>query len=537
MTFFSGNISHLELFSLGTITALMLAIGFAVYVSNKKSATNVAFFVLAIVAVMWSLANFLIYQSSDSNVVLWLMRALLFFATWFAFALFYFYTVFPGDSFKSSPYVRFVLVPISICVSLLTLTPYVFERILAFGADGRVESVSTGTGIALFGIYVVPLVIFSFVLLLVKTRRATHVVRRSYEIILAGTTITFSLILFFNFVLPAFFQNSTYVTFGSLFILPFIAATAYAIMRHHLFNIKIISTAILCALLAILAIVDVLLSDQLFTLLFRAAVFTLVLGVGFLLIRGVFREVQQRELIEKQEKELEEVNRQQEGLLHFISHEVKGYLTKGEAAFAAIYAGDYGEVNSKLHTMSGLALADTRKGVNTVIDILDASNLKRGTVSFAKNSFDLSKEIQEIVRDLEMAAHEKGLSLMYEKPVTGAHMMIGDEDKIRRHVLRNIIDNSIKYTPHGHVRVELSRNESHYRITVSDTGVGITPEDMKKLFTEGGKGADSLRINVHSTGYGLFIAKAIVEGHGGKVWAESEGAGKGSRFIIELPVV
>ena len=66
-------------------------------------------------------------------------------------------------------------------------------------------------------------------------------------------------------------------------------------------------------------------------------------------------------------------------------------------------------------------------------------------------------------------------------------------------------------------------------------GVGITPEDMQRLFTEGGHGKDSLKINVHSTGYGLYIAKSIVVAHGGKIWAESAGAGKGSRFVVELP--
>ncbi|MDE1919073.1 MAG: HAMP domain-containing histidine kinase [Patescibacteria group bacterium] len=71
---------------------------------------------------------------------------------------------------------------------------------------------------------------------------------------------------------------------------------------------------------------------------------------------------------------------------------------------------------------------------------------------------------------------------------------------------------------------------------MKDTGIGITEEDKKRLFTEGGHGKDSQKVNVHSTGYGLFIAKNIVEAHGGTIRAESEGAGKGSTFIVELPI-
>jgi signal transduction histidine kinase len=70
---------------------------------------------------------------------------------------------------------------------------------------------------------------------------------------------------------------------------------------------------------------------------------------------------------------------------------------------------------------------------------------------------------------------------------------------------------------------------------VEDTGVGITKEDMACLFTEGGHGKESQKVNVESTGFGLYIVKSIIEAHKGKVWAESDGAGKGSRFIVELP--
>lgn len=236
-------------------------------------------------------------------------------------------------------------------------------------------------------------------------------------------------------------------------------------------------------------------------------------------------------------QELEVANAQQEGLLHFISHEIKGYLTKNEAAFDAIRSGDFGNVSVKLTEMSTSALADTRKGVATVMDILDASNLKKGTVSYKKESFDLSQSIQQVVNDLTSAAREKNLLLSFKKPLDAVCLFAGDKEKLERHVIRNIIDNSIKYTPSGSVTVALEKTDAGYRFSVTDTGVGISNEDKGHLFTEGGHGKDSIKVNVHSTGYGLFIAKQVVEAHGGKIWAESDGAGKGSRFIVELPIV
>ena len=78
------------------------------------------------------------------------------------------------------------------------------------------------------------------------------------------------------------------------------------------------------------------------------------------------------------------------------------------------------------------------------------------------------------------------------------------------------------------------KTDSGILFSVKDTGVGLAKEDKERLFTEGGKGKNSQKINVDSTGFGLFIAKSIVEAHNGRIWAESEGEGKGSEFRVEL---
>jgi len=241
-------------------------------------------------------------------------------------------------------------------------------------------------------------------------------------------------------------------------------------------------------------------------------------------------------------QELEQANKQQENLLHFISHEIKGYLTKGEAAFAAISEDTTGNIPQGIRALASGALVEMRKGVATVMDILDASNMKKGTVTFKKLPLDFRKLVEKTLEEQRPAAYEKRLGLD-AKIADGKYEMLGDEEKLHEHVIRNLIDNAIKYTPTGTVQVELSTESgpstalgvNKIRFMVADSGVGITAEDMAHLFTEGGHGKDSIKINVHSTGYGLFIAKEIVDAHGGKIWAESDGQGKGSRFIVELP--
>ncbi|HEY4514378.1 MAG TPA: HAMP domain-containing sensor histidine kinase [Candidatus Paceibacterota bacterium] len=264
--------------------------------------------------------------------------------------------------------------------------------------------------------------------------------------------------------------------------------------------------------------------------------FLMTLSFGVLLLQSYEREALTLAKVEILATELQEINKQQENLLHFISHEVKGYLTKSEAGFAAIAEGDYGVVSDPLKNMVQIALADTKKGVATVMDILDASNLKKGTVKYEKKPFNFCAAVEEIVNSQKKSAAEKGISLEYTNSIEGECLVTGDEEKIKQHVVSNVLDNSIKYTPSGNIHAELSKKDSTVRLVITDTGIGITPEDMQKLFKEGGHGAESIKTNVHSTGYGLFIAKSIVEAHGGKISAESEGKGKGSKFVVELPI-
>ncbi|HWP61089.1 MAG TPA: HAMP domain-containing sensor histidine kinase, partial [Candidatus Paceibacterota bacterium] len=233
-------------------------------------------------------------------------------------------------------------------------------------------------------------------------------------------------------------------------------------------------------------------------------------------------------------KQLEEANAAQENLLHFISHEIKGYLTKSEAGFASIVEGDYGDLPGALKTMATAAVVDVRKGVATIMDILDASNMKKGTVAFKKEPLDMRAIVEKSLAEQQKYAAEKGLE-MHATIADGSYHMLGDAEKLERHVIRNLIDNAIKYTPTGTITVSLSLDGAKLRFSVQDSGVGVTPDDMKHLFTEGGRGKDSLKVNVHSTGYGLYIAKQIVDAHGGNIWAESGGEGKGARFIVELP--
>lgn len=255
--------------------------------------------------------------------------------------------------------------------------------------------------------------------------------------------------------------------------------------------------------------------------------------IGYLLIQSFRNEIRQRLEIERLAGQLQLSNERQSTLIRFITHQLKGFMAKSRNIFSMIQEGDFGPVPEQMKPLMTEGFNSATKGAQTIQEILNASNIKSGKVEYAKDPFDLAELVRSVVAVLSPNAQAKGLELSLtgaDEPLT----RVGDRMQMEN-AIKNLIDNSIKYTPQGSVSVSLTHEPKAVRLTISDTGVGITREDMTNLFTEGGHGKESQKVNVDSTGFGLYIVKNIVEAHGGKVWAESEGAGKGSRFVVDLP--
>ena len=307
----------------------------------------------------------------------------------------------------------------------------------------------------------------------------------------------------------------------------FLAVMSFAAVRYGLFNFKILGAQVLVFVSVFLVAAQFIFIRNPINIFLNVGTTVMLVIGGYFLIRSV-------KLVEAQRLELEASNKQQIILIHFITHQIKGFLTKSRNIFSLALDGDLGPVPETLKPMLEEGLRSDTKGVATVQDILSAANIKSGKVTYSKAEFDVKALAEEIAGDLKPLAETKGLTLelsLGAEPV----MIHGDRIQLLQ-ALKNLIDNSIKYTQKGTVAVSLTKADKLVRFTVKDTGVGITKEDMAKLFTEGGHGTNSQKINVDSTGFGLYIVKNIIEAHGGRVWAESEGEGKGSTFTIELPV-
>jgi signal transduction histidine kinase len=185
--------------------------------------------------------------------------------------------------------------------------------------------------------------------------------------------------------------------------------------------------------------------------------------------------------------------------------------------------------------MAKKGLDSDNEGIHTVDMVLNAFNLGTGIVKYDMKPMDLKKVVEEVLSEKGSRAKDKGLGV--EFIAADAEYKVNGDTFWLKEVVNNFIENSIRYSVKGSIHIKLEKADGKVSLAVKDEGVGLSEEDKKGLFTEGGRGKDSLKMNVDSTGYGLFSVKVIIQAHGGHVWAESEGRDKGSTFWVELPAL
>jgi len=246
-------------------------------------------------------------------------------------------------------------------------------------------------------------------------------------------------------------------------------------------------------------------------------------------------ELEQRSLqIERANEELRSLDKMKDSMIRDVTHELKSPVAQVQMAIDLWT----NEVNKEK--------MDKEKGkrLNTIIDdniqrlkktiqsILDLSVLESGRVAYQKESLYLEELINQVTAGLKLLAEKKNLSLTTRIPdrLPG---ILGDRAEITR-VISNLIDNAIKYSESGEIVVSALRRPRKIEISVKDQGIGlITPKgNYDKLFDR----FFQERPSSEGSGVGLAICKTIVEAHGGKIWVESEGKGKGTTFKFTLPL-
>jgi len=526
--FFSSNVPPLFYYSHGLSVIFALMFGFVLLLKARKVLSAKIFFIVTTLFSIWVILDLYIWATNNpSSVLMFWSIIILIEVLVYIFSIYFIYAFneHKDISFRQKLLMSILVLPIIVALpTSLTLV----------GIDVDYCDATEGF-IAKYYSYIVEILsIFWILFFAIRSYRKSLEVNTKKQIVFSTLGVMFFLFAFsFGNIFSSFSENWNYSQFG-LFAMPIlIGIISYMVVRFHIFNLKLIATQVLMATIWILVLGILFIRTIDNVKIVTALTLILVTVAGDLLIKSVAKEIKQREELAKLNLELKDLIQQRENLVHLVTHKVKGSFTRSKYIFAGILDGTFGDVNEEIKKRAEQGLESDNMGIETVDLVLSVANMQKGIVKYDMKEFNLKDLVSKTVSEKRIAAEAKGLKV--EEVATEDANILGDAFWLKE-VVNNLIENSIKYTKEGKIIVELEKNGNKVLLSVKDTGVGITPEDKKGLFTEGGRGKDSVKMNVDSTGYGLYSVKLIVDAHGGRVWAESEGIGKGSTFFVELPV-
>jgi two-component system, NtrC family, sensor kinase len=238
--------------------------------------------------------------------------------------------------------------------------------------------------------------------------------------------------------------------------------------------------------------------------------------------------------IEEKSREIEAANRHKSEFLANMSHELRTPLNAIIGFSEVLQERMFGELNEKQAEYTDDILSSGRHLLSLINEILDLSKVEAGRMELELATFDLPLAIDNARTFVRERAVKHGINL----DVTVDERLgdfAGDERKIKQ-ILLNLLSNAVKFTPEGgRIGISARQSDGGVEISVSDTGIGIAPEDQARIFEEFRQVGGDYAHKKEGTGLGLTLAKKFVELHGGKIWVESE-VGKGSTFSFTLPV-
>lgn len=373
-------------------------------------------------------------------------------------------------------------------------------------------------------------------------------------------TAYFLLALFILFIgglfnVPQWYGVSLF-PYGNFLIFLFPLIIAFAIVRYHLFEIRVILTEILVLILGfVLLILPFITSGFLRNL--TIAIFVSFVFLGFLLIRSTHQEVQKRkeaeELANKLQKasgelreaytelkkaseNIKELSEMKTEFLKVVNHQLRTPVSIIKGMSSMLTEGGLSKKKQKDYVKK-LYLSSER--LHTILDdILVAQNLAGGPTSVELRPCNIGEVIERIVSHQQSIAEAKGLKMVFNRPKEKIPLALLDEEIINRIVSR-LIDNAVLYTDKGKIEVSLvlikEKDNKFIQISVKDSGIGLDKKDKKNLFKLFHRGDKATSLHPNGSGLGLFIVKNLIESHKGTVKVDSKGRGKGSTFIVSLP--
>ncbi|HDZ54525.1 MAG TPA: sensor histidine kinase [Candidatus Nealsonbacteria bacterium] len=521
------------------VNTIGLGMAFWIYFTNRKARINQLFFLMTIFALLWITLVYFASISTNSYQAIILSR-LSFVPVYLCLGSMYFFTIFFPRKEKRSLFLDVIVLAGLIGLSFITVFTNLHVKNVVFKAWGVSPVLGEGNILVYSTIFLI-IVLFSGILFQKYFRLSTEEKFRT-QYFFFGFFIFVIMNLIFNVFLASKYTDFPYYLFGNYSVIFLLGFTAYAIVTRELFGIRVILTQALVGIIAVLLLAQAVTATEWLEFSWKFALFLLFIVFGYFLIQSVIREIQRRAELQKLYEQVDKLSRAKSEFISIASHQLRTPLTAIKGYISMLIEGTYGKLTGRTIPPMEKVYQSNERLIKLVNDLLHVSRIESGTLRIDLQKISLEDIISSVVDELKIRADERKIYLKWEKPSKPLPEITVDADKFRQ-VILNIIDNCIKYTEKGGITVETEQKKSSVKLpqgsiltVIKDTGEGMTEEEIEKMFESFSRGKAGAKHWTAGTGLGLYIARKFTEVHGGRVWAESPGEGKGSTFYIELPV-
>ncbi|MEI8104200.1 MAG: ATP-binding protein [Candidatus Moraniibacteriota bacterium] len=543
--FFASGVPQLLYYSHFPSAVIAVWLGAYVYFKNPKFLAARILLAISIVFLLWILCDLVTWTNNNSSVIIFAWSFFgIFYATLSLLSVYFTYVFLDGRDISLTK--KLIFLGILLPIIVLTPTKYNVDTFF-LNACG----ISDGGLFFTNYYYGVGFVAFLWILglIFVRARRASAEDRK--KTLLFGFGIEFFLLSFFVsgflasfLVSKGYIQNFGLEFFGLFGMVIFMTFLTYLIVRYHAFNIRLLGAQALVTALGFLV------GSQLFyvknptNFVLTQVSLVLIIVAGFILIRSVKEGVKRQEQLQKMtdalaiaNEKLRKLDTAKSEFISIASHQLRTPLTAIKGFISLILEGVYGPPPPKIEDALNKVYSSNERLVHLVEDLLNLSRIESGRLEYHIEPTPIEDVLKELYALFRIITKQKGLAFEMNLPKKPLPLAMIDMSKLRE-VLSNVIDNAIKYTKEGGVTIktELLAEKKKIQVRVTDTGIGVPPDEMHNLFQKFSRGKDTSRLHANGTGLGLYVGKQMIEAMGGKIWVASKGDGLGSTFIVEVPV-
>ena len=407
--------------------------------------------------------------------------------------------------------------------------------------------------------------------------------KKQLQFFFVGVAILFALGIFFALIVPVFTGTQAYYRIGNYSTIVLTVTTAFAIMRTNFINRRVLRTEFMVLLILLGLFIDTALSKTPSEFGLKMILLVATMYLGYTLIKMIRADQAKTEKIDKLNDSLSGANARLKELdfaktefISIASHELLTPISAIEGYLSMIVDEKLVKfTDPKAEIYINRVYSSSKRLARLVTDLLNVSRIEQGRMLVQKEDCNLEEILNSVVGELKFKSKDAKIKIEVEYDSHLGKKMYLDSDKIKEIVV-NLLGNTIKYTPKGgEVKVWVEKwptekvlrsydnmnnmardgrslphgtlpgiaNENfrrligseQYVVIVKDTGIGIEKKDLAKLFQKFSRVGDWSTSGVPGSGLGLYISKALVETHHGKIWAQSEGKNKGSTFYFSLP--